>query len=73
MSREDYIKYFTHMQEEVNQCLPSGMAWDDIVWHIHDAVDEKKLFIKNELADMFPDLLGHIRDSSELGQLLPTS
>lgn len=43
------------------------MAWDDIVWHIHDAVDEKKLFTKNELADMFPDLLGHIRDSSELG------
>lgn len=39
-----------------------GMAWDDICWHIHGAVDEDKVFTTNELADMFPKLLGHIRE-----------
>ena len=43
-------------------------AWrygmDDIGWHIHGAVDEDKVFTKNELADMFPQLLGHIREEN---------
>ena len=29
-------------------------------WHIHGAVNEDKVFTRNELADMFPKLLGHI-------------
>ena len=60
MSREDYIEYFTHMQDEDQKCMLGGMAWDDIGWHIND-VDEDKCFTKNELADMFSKLLGHIR------------
>lgn len=62
MSREEYIEYFTHMQAEDQKCMLGGMAWDDISWHIHRAVDEDKVFTVNELADMFPKLLGHIRE-----------
>lgn len=62
MSREEYIKYFTHMQDEDQKCMLGGMAWDDIGWHIHGAVDEDKVFTRNELANMFPKLLGHIRE-----------
>lgn len=62
MSREEYIEYFTHMQEEDQKYMLGGMACDDIGWHIHGAVDEDKCFTRNELADMFPKLLGHIRE-----------
>lgn len=60
--RTEYIKYFTDMEEENKKCILGGMAWDDICWHIYDAVEEDKLFTRNELADMFPHLLGHIRN-----------
>lgn len=30
MSREEYIKYFTHMQDEDQKSMLGGMAWDDI-------------------------------------------
>ena len=59
---KEYIKYFAHMQEEDNKSLLGGMAWDDISWWIYDATEKDRLFTKNELADMFPDLLGHIRE-----------
>ena len=59
--REEYIKYFAHMQEEHKRIPLGGMAWDDVGWQLHYAIDEDKLFTRNELADMFPDLLGHIR------------
>lgn len=36
------------------------MAWDDISWHIHGAVDEDKVFTRTELGFMFPKLLGHL-------------
>lgn len=62
MNREEYIKYFTHMQEEDQKCMLGGMVWYDIDWHIHGAVDDDKCFTRNELADMFPKLLGHIRE-----------
>ena len=38
------------------------MAWDDICWWIYDATEKDKLFTRKELADMFPELLGHIRE-----------
>lgn len=50
------------MQAEDQKCMLCGMAWDDIAWHIHGAVDEDKVFTRNKLADMFPKLLGHIRE-----------
>ena len=60
MRREEYIKYFT-MQYEDQKCMLGGMAWDDIGWYIHGAVDKDKVFTRNGLADMFPKLLGYIR------------
>lgn len=60
--RQEYVEYFAHMQEEDNKVPLGGMAWDDVVWHIYYAIEEEQLFTKNELADMFPDLLGHIRE-----------
>lgn len=62
MSREEYIEYFSHMQNEDQKCMLGGMGWDDIGWHIHGTVDEDKCLTKNELADMFPNFLGHIRE-----------
>ena len=59
--RQEYIEYFTYMQEEDKKIPLGGMAWDDICWWIYDATEKDKLFTRNELADMFPDLLGHIR------------
>ena len=50
------------MEEEDKEFALGGMAWDDISWHVHDAVDVYKLFTRNELADMFPHLLGHIKE-----------
>lgn len=50
MSREEYIKYFPYMQYEDWKCILSGMAWDDVGWHIHGAIDEDKVFTRNELA-----------------------
>ena len=44
-----------------NVCLVVWLG-DDIGWHIHGEVDEDKVFTRNELADMFPKLLGHIRE-----------
>lgn len=60
--RQEYIRYFAHMQEEDNKSLLGGMAWDDISWWLYKAIDEDKLFTRNELADMFPDLLGYLRE-----------
>ena len=60
--RQEYIEYFTYMQEEDKKIPLGGMAWDDICWWIYDATEKDKLFTRNELADMFPDLLGHIRN-----------
>ena len=50
------------MQEEDKKIPLGGMAWDDICWWIHSAVEKDKLFTRNELANMFPDLLGHIKE-----------
>ena len=39
MNREEYIKYFTHMQDKDQKCMLGGMGWDYIGWHIHGAVE----------------------------------
>ena len=61
-TREQYIKYFTHMENEDKKVPLGGMGWDDVCWWLHEAIDEDKLFTANELADMFPSLLCHIRE-----------
>ena len=63
MTKQEYIDYFTRMQDENEKSMLGGMAWDGIVWRIHDAVDVDKVFTNNELADMFPKLLGHITEN----------
>ena len=30
--KQEYIEYFTHMQEEDKKIPLGGMAWDDICW-----------------------------------------
>ena len=50
------------MQEEDKKIPLGGMAWDDMCWWIYDATEKDKLFTRKELADMFPELLGHIRE-----------
>ena len=62
MSREEYIEYFNHMQKEDKKCMLGGMAWDDIGWNIYGAVEKDKLFTRIELAEMFPALLGHLKE-----------
>ena len=59
--KQKYINYFSHMQEEDNKSPLGPMACDDIVWHIYDATEKDKLFTLEELADMFPDLLGYLK------------
>ncbi len=49
------------ISREDQKYMISSIAWYDIGWHIHRAVDEDKVFTRHELADMFPKLLGHIR------------
>lgn len=60
--RKEYIEYFEHMQAEDKKNPLNGMAWDDICWWIYNAIEKDKLFTRNELSNMFPDLLGYIRE-----------
>lgn len=36
--RQEYIEYFTYMQEEDKKIPLGGMAWDDVCWWIYDAI-----------------------------------
>ena len=58
--REEYIDYFTQMQEEHIKRPLGGMAWDDINWWIYNATLKDKCFTREELAEMFPILLEHL-------------
>lgn len=58
--RDEFVKYFTNMQEEHRKAPFGEMVWGDISWWIYYAIKDE-YFTRNELADMFPDLLGYIR------------
>lgn len=60
-SRGQYIDFFSYMQDENNKKLLGPIAWDNICWWIYDATEKDKLFTLEELADMFPDLLGYLK------------
>ena len=60
--RQEYIDYFTYMQKEDNKSMLGPMAWDGISWWIYNAIETDKLFTKEELADMFPQLLGYLKN-----------
>ena len=56
--KKRYLDYFKHMEEEHIKLPLGGMAWDDIGWHLHDAITIDKLFTLEELEELFPILLG---------------
>ena len=45
------------MEEEDKKSLLGGMAWDEINWWLHYAIDEDRLFTLEELKEKFPYLL----------------
>lgn len=57
MSREEYIKYFTHMQDEDQKSMLGGMAWDDIGWHFYEAVDRDKVFTKKRISRYVSEII----------------
>lgn len=63
---EEYIEYFTRMEKELIDKPLSEMAWSDISWWVYHAIETDKYFTKNELAHMFPILLGYLREKGEL-------
>lgn len=56
------------MENEHIKSNLGGMAFDDVVWHFHNAVDVDKLFTEDELIKMFPKLL----QSQEQNELFET-
>lgn len=60
--RQEYIDYFTHMQAEHKRIPLGGMAWQDINWWVYNAIYDGS-FTAIELADMFPDLLGWLKEA----------
>lgn len=55
--KKRYLDYFKHMEEEHIELPLGGMAWDDISWHLYDAIEKDKLFTLEELRELFPILL----------------
>lgn len=56
-TRDEYLKFFRHMEDEDKKEPLGGMAWDEIDWWIHDAVEVDKLFIWDELHSLFPAIV----------------
>lgn len=54
MTREEYIHYFNHMEEENKKISLGGMAWDDIAYMIHNAIYVDKIFTEEEFSKLFP-------------------
>ena len=63
INAKNILSFLLICKKKIKKIPLGGMAWDDICWWIHDATEKDKLFTRNELADMFPDLLGHIREN----------
>ena len=58
MTKEQYYKYFSHMEQEHSKTPLGGMAWDDISYFIYNAIEVDKVFSKDELEKCFPFLFG---------------
>ena len=58
-TKQFYIDYFQHMEDEDKKDLLGGMALDDVSWHFNDAI-ENGVFNKFDLAFMFPRLFGNL-------------
>ena len=64
-TKKEYIDFFTHMQKEHKEDSLGGMAWDEVMWWIHDAIKVDKLFTFSELKSLFPYLFYFITEDSE--------
>lgn len=60
--KNEYLEYFLDRQNKDNESMLGPMAWDDIVWWIHNATEVDKIFTIKELKERFPKLLGHIEE-----------
>lgn len=60
--KEEYIDYFRHMEKEHGKIPLGGMAWDDVNYWAHKAVEIDKVFVEGELEYMFPSLFIRIKD-----------
>lgn len=56
-TREEYLIFFRHMEDEHKKEALNGMAYDEVDWWIHDAVEVDKLFTLEELHELFPILI----------------
>ena len=54
MTKEEYIKFFKHMEEEHNKIPLGGMAWDDIAYMAYHAIYIDKVFTEEEFLNLFP-------------------
>lgn len=55
-TKEEYLKFFKHMEEEHKKIPLEGMAWDEVDWRLYYAIIEDKVFTLKELKKLFPDL-----------------
>lgn len=63
--KNEYLEYFLDRQNKDNESMLGPMAWDDIVWWIHNATEVDNVFTIEELKERFPKLLGHIETEEE--------
>lgn len=56
-TKDEYLAFFRHMEEEHKKIPLGGMAWDEVAWWIHDAVEVDKLFTLAELHSLFPAII----------------
>lgn len=63
--KNEYLEYFLDRQNKDNESMLGPMAWDDIVWWLHNATEVDNVFTIEELKEKFPKLLGHIETEEE--------
>ena len=56
-AREEYIKFFRHMEDEDKKGMMTPMAWDEVCWWVYNATERDKIFTKQELKNSYPYLL----------------
>lgn len=56
-TKDEYLRFFRHMEDEHKKEPLGGMAWDEVSWWIHDAVEVDKLFTLGKLHELFPILI----------------
>lgn len=56
-TKEEYLKFFKHMEEEHKKIPLGGMAWDEVNWWLYYAIIVDKIFTLKELKKLFPNLL----------------